>query len=133
MVRPAINVPAVRALAVGGFGQLEGGVGTDILDVIRRFGLVSVRVDRQGLLAAPHPHGEVLLVSVLLVLYLSHRRGLAHRPILPLPLAPHFWNRQNYDGPTALRYSLFLQKSVAISATSTRIDRMMGTRTRALV
>lgn len=71
MVRPTIDVPTVRALAVSGLGQLEGGVGADVFDVVGRLCLVGV-LHRQRLLPPADSNREVLLVSVLLVLHLSH-------------------------------------------------------------
>lgn len=81
VVRPAVNVPAVRALAVSRLGQLEGRIGTNIFYVVRGFGLVGV-VDVERLRAAPHAYRQVLLVAILLVLDLSHGGGFPYRMVL---------------------------------------------------
>lgn len=94
MVRTTVNVPAVRAFAVGGLGQLERGVGTNVLDVVRGLGgLVRVGVHGQLLgsasTAPSDTHRQILLVPVLLVLYLRHRRRLANRVVLRFPASSH--------------------------------------------
>lgn len=89
MVRPTVHVPAVRAFTVSRFGQLERGIRTYVLDVVCRFGLISIRINGQRLRSSSRSHREVLLISILLVLYLSHRRRFTHRPILALPLTPN--------------------------------------------
>lgn len=61
VVRPAVDVPAVGALAVsgsrgGGFGELEGGVGADVLNVVRGLRLVRVGIHGQRVLRPVDAH-----------------------------------------------------------------------------
>lgn len=79
VVRTAVDIPAVRALAVreGGFRQLERRVRAYIFDVVCGFGLVGIAVDGQWLWTAIHAYRQILLVAILLVLDLGHRGRFA--------------------------------------------------------
>lgn len=79
VIGPTVHIATVGALAVGLLVQLEGGIGTDVLDVLvalrlakapRVIGVGATR-SRGARVAA---HGQVLLVAVLLVLQIGQRR-----------------------------------------------------------
>lgn len=83
MIWSAVDIAAVRALAVGLLVQLEGGIGTDILDILITLGLaktarivgVGATWSRARGIAA---HGKILLIAILFVLQISERRRFRH-------------------------------------------------------
>lgn len=80
MVRAAVHVSAVRTLAVRRLGQLKRRVRADIFDIIRRIALISIRIGGQLLLTPlADARRQILLIPVLFVLYLRHRRGFPDR------------------------------------------------------
>lgn len=93
VVRPTIDVSTVRAFAVCRLGELEGGVGADILDVVGGLRLIGV-LQRKWLLPPADPDCEVLLVSVVLVLHLGHGGGLADGLTGIPPFSSNFYRTQ---------------------------------------
>lgn len=83
MIGTAVDIATVRALAIGLFVQLKGGIGTDILNVLIALGLakaarivgVGATWSRAGGIAA---HGKILLIAILFVLQISKRGRFRH-------------------------------------------------------
>lgn len=83
MIRTAVDIATVRALAVCLLVQLKGGIGTDILNVLIALGLakaarivgVGATGSRAGGIAA---HGKILLIAILFVLQISKRGRFRH-------------------------------------------------------
>lgn len=84
MIGPTVDVPAVRALAVGRLlVQLERGVRTDVLDVLVALGRLEttriVRVTGRSCLGPWITANGQILVPIRLVLQIGQRRRLRYR------------------------------------------------------
>lgn len=96
MVRATVDVSTVRAFAVRRLGQLKRSVRANIFDIIGAVALVRVGIGGQLLLTALADSGrQILLVAILLVLDLGHRRRFPDGLALILAITTQFCEEIN--------------------------------------